>query len=90
MASKLKRDQLPKQKAKNWSDNLKEEEKLSLNLKLKTIILQKSTYKMLAGENENRLRIYLGLEPEQKEGKYLLYKYMPVLTSSFCFFVRKW
>lgn len=75
MASKLKRDQLPAQKATNWRNNLKEEEKLSLDLKLKTLILQKDTYKILAGENENRLRIYLGLEPEKKEGKYELCAY---------------
>ncbi len=72
MASKLKRDQLPLEKAANWQKNLKEEEKLSLNLKLKNIILQKSTYKILAGENENRVRIYLGLEPEKKDDKYEL------------------
>ena len=75
MASKLKRDQLPLAKAENWKKNLNEEEKLSLNLKLKSIILQKSTYKILAGENENRLRIYLGLESEKKEGKYELCAY---------------
>ena len=75
MVLKLKRDQLPVQKAENWRNNIKEEEKLSLDLKLKTIILQKDTYKILAGENENRLRIYLGLEPEKKEGKYELCAY---------------
>ncbi len=75
MASKLKRDQLPLQKAENWRNNLKEEEKLSLDLKLSYITLQKETYKILAGENENRVRIYLGLEPEKKEGKYELCAY---------------
>ncbi|MBN2635038.1 MAG: hypothetical protein JXR61_02125 [Prolixibacteraceae bacterium] len=75
MALKLKRDQLPKPKAENWKENLKEEEKLSMNLKLSPIILQKETYKILAGENENRLRIYLGLEPVKKEGKYELCAY---------------
>ncbi len=72
MASKLKRDQLPVQKATNWKNNLREEEKLSLNLKVSAIIIQKNTYKILAGENENRVRIYLGLEQEKKEDKYEL------------------
>jgi len=68
MASKLKRDQLPNEKAINWWKSLREEEKLSFNLKVPKIILQKETYKILAGENENRVRIYLGLEPVEKEG----------------------
>lgn len=69
MAAKLKRDQIPKEKANNWRKSLKEEEKLTLNLKISQIILQKETYKLLAGENENRVRIYLGLESESKNGK---------------------
>jgi hypothetical protein len=69
MAAKLKRDQIPIQKANNWRKSLKEEEKLTLNLKIPQIILQKETYKLLAGENENRVRVYLGLEPESKNGK---------------------
>ena len=63
MASKLKRDQIPPEKAKNWKDSIREEEKLTLNLNIPQITLQKETYKKLAGENENRVRIYLGLEP---------------------------
>lgn len=69
MASKLKRDQLPPEKAKNWKQNMKEEEKLTFNLRVPQIILQKETYKILAGENENRVRIYLGLEPAEENGK---------------------
>ncbi len=72
MASKLKRDQLPKEKAINWRKNLKEEEKLTFNLKVPQIILEKETYKTLAGENENRVRVYLGMEPEKKDGKHEL------------------
>jgi hypothetical protein len=72
MASKLKRDQLPPEKAKNWKQNIKEEEKLTLNLKIPQIILQKETYKILAGENENRVRIYLGLEPVKENDKLTL------------------
>ena len=69
MNSKLKRDQIQPDKAINWRKNFKEEEKLTLNLKIPKIILQKSTYKTLAGENENRVRIYLGLEPLDGNGK---------------------
>lgn len=69
MALKLKRDQIPPQKAKNWRKNFKEEEKITLNLTIPQIILQKETYKILAGENENRVRIYLGLEPIGENGK---------------------
>ncbi|NQU54267.1 MAG: hypothetical protein HQ522_17200 [Bacteroidetes bacterium] len=75
MAPKLKRDQLPPQKANNWRKSLKEEEKLTLNLKIPQIVLQKETYKILAGDNENRVRIYLGLEPEKKNGKLELCAY---------------
>ena len=39
------------------------------------IILQKDTYKKLAGENENRLRIYLGLDSEMEDGRYVLNAY---------------
>ena len=43
MASKLKRDQLPKEKALNWKKSLKEEEKLTFNLKVPQIVLEKET-----------------------------------------------
>jgi hypothetical protein len=75
MASKLKRDQLPPEKAKNWKASLKEEKKLTLNLTIPQIILQKETYKILAGENENRVRIYLGLEPVKLNEKLTLCAY---------------
>jgi hypothetical protein len=69
---KLKRDQLPPEKAKNWKKSFKEEEKLTLNLKVPLIILQKETYTTLIGENENRVRVYLGLEKEKENGKHQL------------------
>ena len=75
MAQKLKRDQLPPKKAENWRKNFKEEAKHGFNLKVPEIIFQKATYKILIGDNENRVRIYLGLE-EKKEGeKYVLCAY---------------
>ena len=72
MTSKLKRDQIPPQEAKNWRDSFEEEKKLTFNLVVPQIVLQKETYKTLAGENENRLRIYLGLEPITENGKFEL------------------
>jgi hypothetical protein len=63
MASKLKRDQISPQRANNWRKSFKEEAKFTFNIEVPQIVLQKETYKILAGENENRLRIYLGLEP---------------------------
>ncbi|WP_163323044.1 hypothetical protein [Draconibacterium mangrovi] len=75
MANKLKRDQLPANKAKNWKSNFKEEADKTFNLKLTPIILQKETYKSLIGENENRVRVYLGLEPEKDGDKYVLCGY---------------
>lgn len=75
MTSRLKRDQIPHPKANNWRKSLKEEEKLTLNLKVPKIILQKETYKILAGENENRIRVYLGLEPIDKKDKLELCAY---------------
>lgn len=75
MAQKLKRDQLPPKKAENWRKSFKEESKYGFNLKVQKIILQKETYKTLIGDNENRVRVYLGLE-EKKEGeKYVLCAY---------------
>jgi len=75
MSIKLKRDQLPPKKAENWRKNFSEESKLTFNLKVPKIILQKETYKTLIGENENRVRVYLGLEPEMNEGNYELCAY---------------
>jgi len=75
MGSKLKRDQLPPEKAANWRKNMKEEEKLSFNLKVPHIVLKKETYKILAGENENRVRVYLGLEAETEKDKLELCAY---------------
>jgi len=72
MASKLKRDEIPPRQAENWRKNFQEEKNLTFNLIAPIISLQKETYKILAGENENRIRIYLGLEPEKVDGKYKL------------------
>ncbi|HPF50124.1 MAG TPA: hypothetical protein PK335_01050 [Draconibacterium sp.] len=72
MAAKLKRDQLPAEKVKNWKTNFEEEKKETFNIKLPKLILQKATYKTLIGENENRVRIYLGLEQSKEDGKYSL------------------
>jgi hypothetical protein len=75
MASILKRDQIPQKQAEYWRRNFAEEQKDIFNLTVPQIILQRETYKKLAGENENRLRIYLGLETETTDGKYVLCAY---------------
>ncbi len=75
MSSNLKRDQLPQKQAQNWRQNFDEEKSISFNLKQTQIILKKETYKLLAGENENRVRIYLGLEPEMENNQYVLCAY---------------
>jgi hypothetical protein len=75
MSVPLKRNQIPPEQAENWILNLQEEEKLTFNLFLSPIVLQKETYKILSGENENRLRIYLGLEPEKKGDYFILCAY---------------
>jgi hypothetical protein len=72
MTSKLKRDQIPRQEANNWRISFEEEKNLTFNLEVSQIVLQKETYKTLAGENENRLRIYLGLEQINENGKFEL------------------
>jgi hypothetical protein len=72
MGSNLKRDQIPPKQAEYWRRNFAEEQKNTFNLIVPQILLQKDTYKKLAGENENRLRIYLGIEPETVDGKYVL------------------
>ena len=50
---------MPPKKAENWRKSFKEEEALTFNLKVPKIILEKSTYTALTGDNENRIRIYL-------------------------------
>jgi hypothetical protein len=75
MSVNLKRDQVHPEQAENWVLNIREEEKLTFNLLVPPIILQKETYKSLAGENENRLRIYLGLEAEKSDGKHVICAY---------------
>lgn len=72
MTQKLKRDQLAPHQANNWKKSFKEETKLTFNLKVPHIILQKETYKSLIGENENRVRVYLGLEQKKDGDKYQL------------------
>lgn len=72
MAQKLKRDQLPPKQAENWRKSFKEEAKHSFNLKVPLIVLQKETYKTLIGENENRVRVYLGMEQKKDGDKYQL------------------
>lgn len=72
MTEKLKRDQLPAKKAENWRKSFNEEKLLTLNLNVSKIILEKSTYTALTGDNENRVRIYLGLESQKEDGKYTL------------------
>ncbi len=75
MSLNLKRGQVPPEQAENWLLNIAEEENLTFNLIVSPIILQKETYKLLTGENENRVRIYLGLEPEKLEDKFVLCAY---------------
>lgn len=75
MVSKLKRDQIAPQKANNWRSSFQEESKHTFNLDVTQLNLQKETYKTLIGENENRVRVYLGLETDKKNGKYQLCAY---------------
>lgn len=72
MSIPLKRNQIPPEQAENWMLNIEEEENLTFNLIVPPIVLQKETYRILSGENENRLRIYLGLEQEKTDGRYVL------------------
>lgn len=72
MNSGLKRDQLPANKVKNWRTNFEQEKNLTFNILIPKITLQKNTYKLLAGENENRVRIYLGIDSEKSNGKLVL------------------
>lgn len=72
MTAKLKRDQLPAKKVENWKKNFSDEKNETFNLKLPKLMLQKATYKILIGENENRVRVYLGLEQTKEDGKYTL------------------
>jgi hypothetical protein len=75
MGSILKRDQIAPKQAEYWRRNFAEEQKSIFNLTVPQILLQRDTYKKLAGENENRLHIYLGLETEPVDGKYVLCAY---------------
>lgn len=71
----LKRDQIPPEQAENWVLNMVEEKNFTFNLSVPPIVLQRETYKLLTGENENKIRIYLGLEPEKKDNKFVLCAY---------------
>lgn len=75
MSLNLKRDQVPPEQAENWVINLMEEENLTFNLIVPPIVLQKETYNILTRENENRIRIYLGLESEKRDGKFIMCAY---------------
>ncbi len=75
MTIKLKRDQLAPKKAENWRKNFQEEAKETFNLKVSELILLKETYKALIGDNENRVRVYLGLKQEATDNKYELCGY---------------
>ncbi len=75
MKSNLKPDQVPPPQARNWENNLEAERSLTFDILVPPIFIQKETYLKLTGENEGRIRIYLGLEPEKKEGKYVLCSY---------------
>jgi hypothetical protein len=75
MSLNLKRDQVPPEQAENWVINLMEEENLTFNLIVPPIVLQKETYNILTRENENRIRIYLGLELEKRDEKFVLCAY---------------
>ena len=71
----LKRDQMQPEKAKYWRINFRDEQQQTFNLLVPRILLQKDTYKTLSSEDENRIRIYLGLETEQQDGKFVLCAY---------------
>lgn len=75
MSLNLKRNQIPPEQAENWELNILEEKNSTFKLIVPTILLQKVTYKLLAGENENRLKIYLGLESEKLDDRYVLCAY---------------
>lgn len=72
MSQHLKRDEIPPFQARHWRLNFGEEQQFTFNLNLSNIILQKETYKKLAGENENRIRIYPGLDEPDESGRYTL------------------
>lgn len=72
MSSKLKRDQIPPAQARNWRQNFKEEKEKTFNLEVPKIILEKETYLKLAGDNENRVRIYLAMEEKTQNGRNVL------------------
>ena len=72
MKNNLKRDQIHPHQVDNWLKNFAEEEKLTMNLKVHRFYLNKKTYQILAGANENRIRIYLGIEKNKEQGKYRL------------------
>lgn len=75
MGLNLKRGQLPPAESENWSLNIEEEKNFTFNLTVPLIVLQKQTYRILTGENENRIRIYLGIEPEKVNDKFVLCAY---------------
>jgi len=67
----LKRDEVPYYESKNWKDNYLKEQTQSLEVIIPDFYLEKSTYEILSVNNQNRIRVYLGLEEEKQEGKYV-------------------
>ncbi len=60
--SKLKPGQVPTVEVLNWKENLIEEKGKTFNLDISQIFMEKATFEKLAKNNENRIRVYLGLE----------------------------
>ncbi len=75
MSLTLKRGQVPSAESENWILNIEEEKNFTFNLKVPLIVLQKQTYKILTGENENRIRIYLGIESKKTDNDFVLCAY---------------
>lgn len=60
--SNLKKGQISSIEATDWKENLIEEKEKSFFLNVPSIVIQKSTYEQLSNKNQNRIRVYLGLE----------------------------
>lgn len=67
MSQGLKRDQISPVQYKALKHCFEAEKELSFDVEVGNIVLHKTTYKKLVSDNENRIRIYFGLENKNQQ-----------------------
>ncbi len=69
---KLKRNQVSNNLVQNWDQNLDDEKSKTFDLLISPIYMESKTFTILGKNNENRIRVYLGLEENLQDGKQVI------------------